>query len=557
MVEDDGATLRFVYDNLDYGEKDTAWFSVAEAEMINPDSEYVPWYGKMWSKVTKVVFAESFAAYQPTSVANWFFNFTKLTAVEGVVYWDTSKTTTFYALFANCSGLTTLDLAGLSTASAKNVGSMFNGCTALTTITATDSFAVPEAARSNNMFKNCTALVGGNGTPFDGDKTGGEYARIDKDGQPGYFTSPVAKVILSNDGKTMRFVYDGKNYGIKDTDWFSVAEAEAIDPYKDNEPWYDCGETVTNVVFDSSFAAYRPKQCGSWFFGFWRLSHIDYIENLNTSEAKSFVYMFSHCCALKSLNVSGFNTANVTDMGCMFDDCSSLTTLDVSGFDTANVTDMDSMFSGCSLLTSLDLAGFDTANVTDMDYMFYGCSSLEAICVSGRFVTDQVSDSDSMFENCTALKGGAGTVYDNTKTDATYARIDGEDGQPGYFTRAAIAGGYAAWAAEKGLIGADAAWDAKPALWGGEWENGFIYTYGEGLADGTLPIMSIAFDVNGKPVITTTPVVEGHTDFTPAVIGTPVLDNWSSPVVLENKSGDDWTLPAGKSANFFRVRLSE
>ena len=117
--------------------------------------------------------------------------------------------------------------------------------------------------------------------------------------------------------------------------------------------------------------------------------------------------------------------------------------------------------------------------------------------------------------------------------------------------------GYAAWAAEKGLTGVDAAWDAKPSKWGGEWANAFIYTYGEGLAGGTLAIMNISFDVNGKPVITTTPVVEGHTDFTPAVIGTPNLQNWTSPVMLENKSGNDWTLPAGKSAHFFRVRLSE
>ena len=41
------------------------------------------------------------------------------------------------------------------------------------------------------------------------------------------------------------------------------------------------------------------------------------------------------------------------------------------------------------------------------------------------------------------------------------------------------------------------------------------------------------------------------------MIVTPNLQNWTSPVVLENKSGDDWTLPAGKTANFFRVRLSE
>ena len=33
-------------------------------------------------------------------------------------------------------------------------------------------------------------------------------------------------------------------------------------------------------------------------------------------------------------------------------------------------------------------------------------------------------------------------------------------------------------------------------------------------------------------------------------------DDWTSPVILD-RSGDDWTLPVGESANFFRVRLSE
>ena len=61
---------------------------------------------------------------------------------------------------------------------------------------------------------------------------------------------------------------------------------------------------------------------------------------------------------------------------------------------------------------------------------------------------------------------------------------------------------------------------------------------------------------NGKPIITTTPVIEGHTDFTPSVIGSSALDSWTSPVILI-QSGDTWTLPSGQSANFFRVRLVE
>ena len=115
--------------------------------------------------------------------------------------------------------------------------------------------------------------------------------------------------------------------------------------------------------------------------------------------------------------------------------------------------------------------------------------------------------------------------------------------------------GYAAWAAEKGLFGSDAAWNATPERWGG-WANAFVYTYGDELAAGTLAIMAISFDDGGDPVITTAPIVEGRTEFSPAVIGSPDLEDWNLPVYLDC-DGDNWTLPPGESANFFRVRLEE
>lgn len=39
-----------------------------------------------------------------------------------------------------------------------------------------------------------------------------------------------------------------------------------------------------------------------------------------------------------------------------------------------------------------------------------------------------------MFLNCTQLVGGNGTTYDANHIDAEYARVDGENGLPGYFT---------------------------------------------------------------------------------------------------------------------------
>ena len=95
---------------------------------------------------------------------------------------------------------------------------------------------------------------------------------------------------------------------------------------------------------------------------------------------------------------------------------------------------MNSMFDGCSSLTSLDLSGWDTGSVTSMYYMFYNCSNLKTVYVGDLWSTEKVTDSDHMFSYCTELVGGAGTTYDQSYTDKTYARVDNLPDAPGYFT---------------------------------------------------------------------------------------------------------------------------
>ena len=139
-------------------------------------------------------------------------------------------------------------------------------------------------------------------------------------------------------------------------------------------------------------------------------------------------YMFRECSNLTNLKLSGWETGSVTNMYSMFYNCRNLTNLDLSGWDTGRVTDMNSMFDGCSSLTSLDLSGWDT------DYMFYNCSNLKTVYVGDLWSTEKVTDSDHMFSYCTELVGGAGTTYDQSYTDKTYARVDNLPDAPGYFT---------------------------------------------------------------------------------------------------------------------------
>ena len=155
------------------------------------------------------------------------------------------------------------------------------------------------------------------------------------------------------------------------------------------------------------------------------------VSNFNTSKVTNMSFMFYGTKAT-TLDVSNFNTSNVTNMRCMFYN-SQATTLDVSNFDTSKVTDMSYMFSG-SQATTLDLSNFNTSKVTTMSNMFNKATNLKTIYVSNKFNTDKVTDSTEMFYSCTNLVGGAGTKYNSSYIDKTYARIDGGTSTPGYFT---------------------------------------------------------------------------------------------------------------------------
>ena len=66
---------------------------------------------------------------------------------------------------------------------------MFDGCTELKTITVGDGWNV-DGAFSDDMFNNCTSLVGEKGTTYDASFTSASYAHVDGgEENPGYLTA--------------------------------------------------------------------------------------------------------------------------------------------------------------------------------------------------------------------------------------------------------------------------------------------------------------------------------------------------------------------------------
>ena len=97
---------------------------------------------------------------------------------------------------------------------------------------------------------------------------------------------------------------------------------------------------------------------------------------------------------------------------------------------------MTAMFRDCTSLVSVTLTP-QVTSASNMGQMFYKCGQLTTIYVGSNWTTNSVETSTDMFNSCTSLVGGNGTVYDASKIDKTYARID-KEGTPGYFTEKTI-----------------------------------------------------------------------------------------------------------------------
>ena len=393
--------------------------------------------------IYKVVFDASFANARPTSCYYWFCGCSKLTDIEGIENLNTENVTNMNSMFDRCSALTSLDLTNFNTAKVSDMSYMFMGCSALTTIFVSDKFVTEQVISSDNMFHMCINLIGA--IEYDGSKIDHTYANYEN----GYFSPEGgfhAYAELNKGTRTLTF-----RRGLSKS-----AGAYDLNVGNNTPEWSTQKDDINKVVFDASFANARPTSCYKWFDGCANLTDIEGIENLNTEKVTNMGSMFSACFDLTSLNVSNFNTQNVENMNdmfwnClsltslnvsnfdtqkvkymsnMFYNCNSLTSLDVSNFDTQNVEDMSFMFSWCEGLNSLDLSKFDTQNVTDMSYMFWNSSALTTIYVSDKFVTTKVSSGAKMFQGCENLKGFIDYISNKDKDNNEYANY-----KTGYFSK--------------------------------------------------------------------------------------------------------------------------
>lgn len=158
--------------------------------------------------------------YTPEDASYMFYECSNLTTID-IQNLGTSKTTNMNSMFAMCTNITTLELQNFDTSNVEDMENMFFGCENLETLdisnfntsqvtnmsymfcncsslrsiyvseyneTTGNGWTTKNVTNSYNMFTGATKLVGGNGTKFNSSYIDATYARIDKEGEPGYLT---------------------------------------------------------------------------------------------------------------------------------------------------------------------------------------------------------------------------------------------------------------------------------------------------------------------------------------------------------------------------------
>ena len=389
-----------------------------------------------YSSIKNIVFDESFKTYAPTSLREFFKGCETLETISDLEYLNTAKVTDMGKMFHGCSALTSLDLTNFNTANVEFMDNMFEGCSALKSLDLTN-FNTAKVTYMSCMFKGCSALESLNLTNFNTenvtdmswmfygcsalkslDLTNFNTAKVAYMIHMFYGCSALKSLDLTNFNTAkvayMNNMFEGcsalttiyvSNKFVTDnvsngSDMFTGCKS--LKDYSDSKTdhtYANCGTTgYFTPVFD-----YAEFDNATGTLTFRRgLSKPEGAYDLNEGNTKPG-WLTQKEDIKKVVFDASFANARPTSCYKWFYMCTSLTEIEgIENLNTEEVTNMGSMFSGCYDLTQLDLSNFDTQNVENMSDMFVSCLDLKSLNVS-NFDTQKVKDMNDMFYHCPSL----------------------------------------------------------------------------------------------------------------------------------------------------------
>ena len=290
-------TLSFYYD---------AKRSEREGDKYDLNTGYnAPGWIEDGKKFKRVVFAESFASFKPTSTHRWFIYQTELTEIDKLDNLKTDNVTDMSYMFANCSGLTSLDLSEWNTSKVVYMEYMFSDCGKLSNLDLS-GWNTGKVKYTSCMFSDC-----------------GKLSNLDLSG---WNTENVTNMAYM----------------------------------------FECCKGLTSLNV-SSWNTGKVIYMNCMFAESSSLTSLD-LSGWNTENVTNMENMFSNCSGLTSLDLSGWNTGKVTEIGSLFYDCNNLETIYAGdGWNIENASSSTDMFFNCTNLVGGSGTAFNSSH-TDATY---------------------------------------------------------------------------------------------------------------------------------------------------------------------------------------------
>ena len=409
-----------------------------------------------YSSIKNIVFDESFKTYAPTSLREFFKGCETLETISDLEYLNTAKVTDMGKMFHGCSALTSLDLTNFNTANVEFMDNMFEGCSALKSLDLTN-FNTAKVTYMSCMFKGCSALESLNLTNFNTenvtdmswmfygcsalkslDLTNFNTAKVDFMIHMFYGCSALKSLDLTN-FNTAKVTYMNNMFeGCSALTTIYASDKFDTDNVNNGSDMFTGCKSLKDYSDSKTDHAYA--YCGP--DGYFTPGGCGYAEFDNATGTLTFRYKGVKPAGAYDLNVEsndpGWNAqsanikkvvfdasfANARPTSCCwwFGNCFYLTKIEgIENLNTQNVTDMRNMFTCCYELTSLDVSNFNTQNVEDMTDMFLSCEKLSLLDLS-NFNTANVMGMSSMFSGCSTLQ----TIFASDKfvTDKVFGGDD-------------------------------------------------------------------------------------------------------------------------------------
>lgn len=435
------STLAFYYD-------DNKSDREGDKYALNTGSNQPGWIsdGKQFEKV---VFAQSFSNYRPTTTYKWFYNQSELKTFTNIRYLITDDVSDMSYMFYHCDSLKSLDVSGFNTSKVTDMKHMFKECISLTELDVS-GWDTGKVNNMQSMFNNCKSLTSL-------DVSGWNTGKVDKMDRLFSGCKAITNLDVSgwNTGKVeyMQYMFydcsgltnlDVSGWNTSNVKWMSHMFDYCISLTSLDVSGWD-----TSNVTEMGFLFYECRSLTELDVSGWNTSNVEIIRymfcqcrtltSLNLSEwdiskVEEISFMFGGCFQLETLNLGGWDTSNINDMEGMCFNCVNLKRIILSGWDTSLVTTMSKMFTNCFQLETLDLGGWDTRKVKKTAFMFEGCKKLTTIYGGAGWDMSAVTDDMNMFSSCLELCGSSGTTFDASHQGCSYAHLDGGPSNPGYLS---------------------------------------------------------------------------------------------------------------------------